>query len=256
MSAEDRALDDENERRAMVEPALLEGVEADDVIALPREVAHYFTRVLRLVDGEEVSLLDGEGRVIDGALVTGDAPGVRVRAARVVDDPLPPLVVYQALVRGAKLDEVVQRATELGADRVVVFRAERSNVPTTACKLDRLARVAQDATRQSRRTRALKVSGVLTLAQVCDELARVDAPTLVCVVGAERAASGILSADVRTRTNGARFVIGPEGGLSDDERAVLVAAGATPCALGAHVLRTETAGLAALAAAQAALGAL
>ena len=256
MSAEDRAFDDENERRAMVEPALLEGARVDDVIVLPREVAHYFTRVLRLKDGQEVSLLDGQGRVVDGALVTVDAPGVRVRAARVVLDPLPPLVVYQALVRGAKLDEVVQRATELGADRVVVFRAERSNVPATAYKFDRLARIAHDATRQSRRTRALRVSGVLTLAQVCDELARVDAPTLVCVVGAPRAASGVLADDTRTRTRGARFVIGPEGGLTDDERALLVAAGATPCALGAHVLRTETAGLAALAAAQAALGAL
>lgn len=253
---DDDAREEETERRALVEAALLEGACVDDVLVLPREVAHYFLRVLRLANGEDVSLLDGGGRIVEGALVPGDAPAIRVRATRVVDDPLPPLVVYQALVRGAKLDEVVQRATELGAHRVIVFQTARSNVKATAYKLDRLSRIAKDATRQSRRTHTLGIDGVWTLDEVCADLARIDAPTVVGVVGATEPASRVLHDDVRTRARGARIVIGPEGGLTDDEQAQLIAAGATACALGAHVLRTETAALAALAAAQSALGAL
>lgn len=252
-------------RRAFVDPSVLAAASTSGAsLTLPADAAHRFFRVLRLPDGEQVELFDGSGRLLRGRLRAPDSlEGVEVHAA---DDALPPLVVAQALVKTDKLELVVQKGTELGASAFVLFDAERGQVDwqdrdkgkarsegKAERRLERLGRIAGEAARQAGRARVPTVSGPESLSALA---ARVQAFTGVAVVGvpgAEAPLSEVLAADAR-RGQGLLVVVGPEGGLSPAELERLRAAGAIEVRLGAFVLRTETAALAALAAAQAALG--
>ncbi|MBI1948478.1 MAG: 16S rRNA (uracil(1498)-N(3))-methyltransferase [Deltaproteobacteria bacterium] len=239
-------------RRAWVEPAVLEG--AAGTLVLPAAAAHRLLRVLRLPDGELVELFDGTGRVARGTLqAPGQLVDVTVHAA---DDALPPLVVVQAVTRADKLELVVQKGTELGASSFVLFDAERGQVQLkdrADKRVERLVRVAADAARQAGRARVPAVAPPERLAAVAERVSAFPGLSVIGVIGAERALSEVLAADARV-ARGLMVVVGPEGGLTDAERERLRAAGATEVRLGAFVLRTETAALAALAAAQAALG--
>lgn len=240
-------------RRAVVDPSLWADLEGG-ALRLPAEAAHRFFRVLRLAEGTEVELFDGAGRVARGRLQAPD----RLEELRFVDvdELLPPLVVAQAVVKTDKLEWVVQKGTELGAAAFVLFDAERGQVDwkdKADKRVERLGRIAADAARQAGRARVPTVTGPESLAALCERVRTFSGVAAVGVPGAEAALSEVLAGDVR-RAQGLLAVVGPEGGLSPAEIERLVAAGAVAVRLGAFVLRTETAALAALAAAQAALG--
>jgi 16S rRNA (uracil1498-N3)-methyltransferase len=154
----------------------------------------------------------------------------------------------QALAKGEKLDLVVQKATELGVARIVPLAAERSVVRLDDDRAERragrLRRIAQEAARQCGRS----------------DVPPVDAPRTLSGLGALLQADPgrrglLLDPEERTMrlaqaARGASHLliaVGPEGGFSPAERAQAVAAGFVPVALGRLVLRTETAGIAALA---------
>lgn len=239
-------------RRAWVEQGELLGVSAGDRVRLPDEAAHHLRRVLRLSPGDEVELFDGSGRLARGRLLEGGE--VEVEALVEAKPPLPPLVVAQALVRGPKLEEVVRRATELGASEVLVFEAERSNAPSL--RLDRLTRVAQQAARQAERAYVPTLIGPVPFEELLERVRAFRGRAAMGVLGAERPLSTLLSSDERFRREGLLVLIGPEGGLSPREQSGLLEVGCEAVGLGAHVLRTETAALAALACAQVVAGAL
>lgn len=248
-------------QRAHVERAVLDAV-VDGTLTLPGDTAHRFTRVLRLPDGCVVELFDGTGRVARGTLDGG------TRLAGVVveekGDGLPPLILAQATVATDKLELVVQKATELGVAHVALFEAARSQIRLKADRLEkrqaRLVRIAEDAARQSGRAAVPEVSFATSAAALASsallrDRAAAGAPIAVGDVTAHAPLSEILAA-APVETAGAVVVIGPEGGLDASEIAAFTAAGAVSVRLGAHVLRTETAGLVALAAMQARLGLL
>lgn len=239
-------------RRAWVEQDELSGVAPGDHVRLPEEAAHHLRRVLRLAPGDDVELFDGGGRLARGRL--REDGSVEVGEVLEATPPLPPLVVAQALVRGPKLEEVARRATELGATRILVFEAERSNAPSL--RLDRLERVAQQAARQAERAYVPALEGPCPFDGLLEAVRGFAGRSAMGVLGAERPLSALLAGDDGFRSRGLLVVIGPEGGLSSAEQGALLDAGCAPVGLGAHVLRTETAALAALACAQVAAGAL
>ena len=186
---------------------------------------HHLRRVLRVRPGDALTLGDGAGgwcraRLgdLEGGLIDLDAP----RATPLVG---PALTVAFALVKGDKPELVVQKLTELGIDRIVPFRADRSVVRWDADKAVkaqlRLAAVARSAAAQSHRPWLPVVEPVTDLRSLATR-------------------SGAAMAD---RSGGPptldhpMLVIGPEGGWSDEERAVAV----PKVALGTTVLRAETA---------------
>ncbi len=228
-------------------------------VALPDDVAHRFVRVLRLKDGDVIEVFDGAGAAVRGALIVG--PPARLVDASLVahDAALPPLVVAQAVVKTDKLEQVVQRATELGASSVLLFEARRGVVKMgdkAAARVLRLARVAEDAARQCERARVPEVLGPISVVELSARVRAFAGVAAQGVLHAPRALSDVLAADPRFESGGLLIVVGPEGGLDDDEVRALREAGAIDVALGVHVLRTETAALAALAAAQAVVGRL
>jgi 16S rRNA (uracil1498-N3)-methyltransferase len=220
--------------------------------------AHHAAVVRRVRSGEAVTVGDGRGVWLDGVCedVTPKEVGVRVTARRVEPQPSPRLVLVQALAKGDRDELAVQAATELGVDQIVPWQAGRSVSRWSGPKVEKgVARweaITREAAKQAHRAWIPDVSTPVTTTQVAARAA--EASVVVFVL--EPTADAKLTAQL-LRPLGARdivLVVGPEGGIDPDELDTLVAAGAVPVRLGGTVLRTSTAGPAALAVASAALG--
>jgi 16S rRNA (uracil1498-N3)-methyltransferase len=209
------------------------GTVAGERLAIPSSIEHQVRRVLRLRDGAEITLLEGDGvevrcRIAGGALVVidrrpaGGEPGHR-------------LTVLQALLKGDRLEAVVRHGTELGVARFGLVVTERCVVrDVTPRRLERLRAIAREAAEQSERATVPEVVGPRRLTEVLD-------PTVVVLL--ERRGGQRLS-ELKPP---AAIVIGPEGGFSDDEVVAAEGAGAAFASLGPRILRSESVALAAAA---------
>ena len=202
-------------------------------------------RVRRLTVGEDVLVSDGLGGVLECTVesVVADGLQLTVRAVSTVPMPRPRLVVVQALPKGDRAELAVEVLTELGVDEIVPWSASRSitrwDGPRGAKALEKWRRTAREAAKQSRRPRLPIVHDLASTAQVAARLAS----GFVLHEDAELP----LSSAVLPEADELVLVVGPEGGVSPSELAVFVDAGAIPVRLGAEVIRTSTAGAAALA---------
>jgi len=228
---------------------------AGATIDLPEAVAHHALRVLRLRPGEAIALFDGTGGEYPARLAV---EGKTARAALGEFDPReaePPtrITLVQGLPGGDKMDWIVEKAVELGAHRIVPVAARRSVLQLSGARLDKRLdhwrRVARAACEQCGRNRLPQVDAPLSLA---DWLATAQGPQLLCDPAAEAGLPAALAA--LAPADGLTLLVGPEGGWSDEELESARRHGARPVRLGDRVLRTETAGLALLAAAGALLG--
>ncbi len=221
--------------------------ETDELLVGGAEGRHAVD-VLRLSPGERVCVGDGRGVVADGEVLAAGAGGLRVRvlARHEVPAATPELVLVQALPKGDRGPLAVELATELGADRIVPWTASRC---VTRWREDRAAKgvakwrsAARAAAKQSRRARLPEVTEVMSTREVCGLLGEAD----LALVLHEQARRPLTGLDVPA-TGTVAVVVGPEGGLTDGEVVAFRAAGAHAVRLGPEVLRTSTAGAAALA---------
>jgi 16S rRNA (uracil1498-N3)-methyltransferase len=224
---------------------LLDPLPSGDVIVLDGDEGRHAVRVKRIRQGETVLIGDGRG-TLAGCVVEAlgtDRLTARVVDRRVVPAPDPRVVVVQALPKGERAELAVELLTELGADEIVPWVAARSVVrwsPERAAKaLTRWQRIATEAAKQSRRA---WVPVVAELASTPEVASRAKG----ALVLHEGAAVALTAA---TLPDGCDIilVVGPEGGIAADELAAFTAAGAAAVRLGEPVLRTSTAGAAALA---------
>lgn len=222
---------------------------ADDVsgdrITLSRDDSRHALRVLRIRAGERITISDGMGSVVEATVAdaAGDRLTADVSARRNEARPRPALCVAQAVPKRGKLDLIVQKLTELGVSSIAPFASERSVPRWDASKGDahaaRLREVARQAAMQSRRAWLPDVSAPVA----ADSLA-FDTPAFVLDESAATRLTAALPADA---PGSVAIVVGPEGGLTEDEVTAFRDHGATPVTLGPMILRTETAGLAAAA---------
>jgi 16S rRNA (uracil1498-N3)-methyltransferase len=212
--------------------------------------AHHAVAVRRLRVGELVVLTDGRGRSVT---VTVASTGKRVFAATVetVDDqptPEPSVTVVQAIPKGDRGELAVEMLTEVGVSRIVPWAAARSVAvwkgERGAKSVTRWRSTAREAAKQARRSWFPEVSDLAATADVVPLVGTAD----LAVVLHEDASAALASLAVVPATGSVVVVVGPEGGLTEDEVAAFVDAGAHAVRLGAEVLRTSTAGLAAVAA--------
>lgn len=236
----------------------LAGAAAGDEIALDPEAVHHLTTVLRRRVGAELVVADGGGAHAPAVLVAADR-------ARLVGEvthepcPRPRLHLVQALAKGRRLDEVVRVATELGVDAITPIHTERCQVRLEADRAgrarDRWRAVARAACEQAGRARRPEVAAVTRLGPglpaVLDPAHGPAREVLVAVPGAPALPDQL---PALTGAGEVALLIGPEGGLSTDERRLLEASGVRAVGLGPTVLRTEHAGAAALAVLAAGLG--
>lgn len=231
----------------------LAGVNA---LTLPEPAARHAVRVLRLAPGQPLVLFNGDGDDYAATLerIEGKAVDVRLHGHRRVNNESPwPLTLAQCLARGDKMDLVVQKATELGVTRIVPLISERSEVRLDATRADKRLRhwqaVAIAACEQCGRARLPHVDTPQTLDAWLAGLDATDALRLALLPGSTQRIR-----ELSLPTAGAILAVGPEGGLGERDTSALTSAGFAGLSLGPRILRTETAGLAALAAIQACHG--
>ncbi|MGI6558747.1 MAG: 16S rRNA (uracil(1498)-N(3))-methyltransferase [Limnochordia bacterium] len=222
-----------------------------DGCVLAGEEAHHLANVLRLRPGAKILLFDGRGGQWEGEVksIGGGKVDVAVTGRR---DYVPvPLSVnlLQGLPKGPKLDLIIQKAAELGAAQVIVVDCERSVVQLDGEKankrLARWERIAKEASKQCGRPVPLAVRGVCSLSQA---LTMVGSGGLNLVPWEEEGGRGLYEAlsEQPVPPQTVNIFIGPEGGLTAGEIAQLREGGFLSVSLGPRILRTETAGIAAM----------
>ncbi len=221
-------------------------LEIGDVLRLSEEEGHHVYKVLRARAGDRIEVVDGAGRLFVAELLKGrEANIVEKRSVEGADGDI---ALYQAVPKGRHMDLVVEKATELGVTRIVPLSAERGVVRLTQGdeKVRRWSRVAEAAARQSLRLRVPEVGEVVPFSEAVREAGE----------------TGVLlhnSTDLPPLEDGVplpavSLFVGPEGGWSDAELKMAREYGLLFASLGPYRLRSETAGIVAVARACAVLG--
>ncbi len=224
-------------------------------VVLPESAGAHLVRVLRLREGEACVLFNGDGHDYDARLLAANKRGVEAEIVdrRLVDNESPlRIVLLQGIARGEKMDLILQKATELGVHAIVPVFADRTEVRLDGERLqkrmDHWRSVVISACEQSGRARIPDVWAARGLAEAAAALEADALKLTLDPVGEHRF-------ETLAKPAGAVVIgIGPEGGWSEKDRIVLQQHGFSGLRLGPRVLRTETAGLAAIAALQARFG--
>jgi 16S rRNA (uracil1498-N3)-methyltransferase len=234
---------------------LLDDVADVATLHLGGDEGRHAARVKRIGVGETVLVGDGHGCVAHCTVTAVDADGLELQVSErlVVPSPAPRIVVVQALPKGERAEFAVEMLTELGVDEIVPWQSARAIVrwdgPRGERSLERWRRAAREATKQSRRA---WLPSIAPAASTADITSRIRDAACALVLH-EDATASLVAAPVPGH-GGVVVVVGPEGGVAPDEVAAFEAAGAVAVRLGAEVLRTSTAGPAAVAALSARLG--
>jgi len=227
----------------------LDAAAAGSTLRLDGDEGRHAAVVRRVRAGERLDVADGAGRVATCTVEAVDREGLRlvVEAVRDVAARRPLLVLVQALAKGGRDELAVETATEYGVDAVVPWQAARSVVQWSGERAERGRRrweaTVLAAAKQSRRATVPVVEPAATTAALA---ARAAAGACVLVLH-EDAADPLAALELPAGTGAVLLAVGPEGGIGDDELALLRDAGARPVRLGPEVLRSSSAGPAALA---------
>ncbi len=237
--------------RFFVDAALTEG----DETPLPPEVAHHAVRVLRLREGDPVTVFNGKGGEFSAHL---SVQGARAWANLERFDPIEresslAVTLVQAWVATDKLEWIAEKAVELGVTGITLVPTARSVVhldgPRMERRLARLREIVVAACCQSGRNRTPAITAATSLERGLRDAVAQGARGIVLD---PRAPEPLLAA--ANAVAAVALAIGPEGGFDDNEQALAARAGYRPARLGPRILRTETAGLAALVVLQAMAG--
>jgi 16S rRNA (uracil1498-N3)-methyltransferase len=207
------------------------------------EDAHHAIKVLRISAGEIFNLSDGKGAWSRVSVSNVNKKSMTVKVLESgFEEPLEQhFTIVQAIPKGDRIKEAIELTTEGGADRIVMWKAARS-IGRADEKIEKLQQTAREASKQSRRFRIPQVSGVATTDSIIDEIAKADLALIF-----HQDATSTLSQAVPQGAKKILAIIGPEGGLTDEEIESFAAAGAKVVLMGRPVLRSAHAGLAALA---------
>lgn len=218
-------------------------------VEISGQAGQHIARVLRMRPGEELVLFDGSGGEHSARIerIQGD----RIFLARLGFDPVEReapvrVTLLQGISRGERMDWTIQKATELGVHRILPLGSQRSTVKLTAERAekrrDHWQAVAISACEQCGRNRIPEVTAPLSLEKALEEVSSY--PLKLSLRGDAQTRP----ADLPDSPGQVCIAIGPEGGLDQNELQALEHAGFRGLRLGPRVLRTETAGLAAMAA--------
>ncbi|WP_150462908.1 16S rRNA (uracil(1498)-N(3))-methyltransferase [Nesterenkonia ebinurensis] len=260
-------------------PGALDGAAAGSVVTLSGAEGYHAATVMRLGTGEPIQLSDTRARRADGVVLSTRAGELHVEVRELIDEPVlrPALVLVQALAKDKRDLQAVESATELGVDAVIPWDAQRSvarwKAGREAKKHAEWENTVRSAAKQTRRTAIPEVRPLHTTTQYCQWLQSMneavtgfdqEPPKIAALVLHERESRSLLSvlcwdfgllyddlswaADEEIEE--LHILVGPEGGISDEEIEQLTQAGARTALLGKNVLRASTAGPAGISAIQ------
>ena len=224
--------------------------------------AHHLARVMRAQIGDEVVVADSDGQTARMRVSGIDRDAVRLHLVEYMAPEVSAsteVILVQALLKGEKMDFVVQKAVELGASALYPIETEhvvvRYDAKKAAAKSARWQKIADEAAKQCGRSALMRVAAIAPLSALLQDADLFGAPDTAAVFcyEAERTQSMrtvLRSVDARRIV----LIVGAEGGFSPTEAAAIRAAGAQSVSLGRLILRAETAALAALTVSQYELG--
>ncbi len=231
----------------LIDPDRARSARVGDVIELDGAEGRHASSVRRLRTGEAIELVDGRGRRLIGS-VSESAAGSCSVAIETIDDepePQPRITAIQAIAKGDRGELAVQMLTEAGVDVIIPWQAEHSIAKWEGDKAHRnhakWQTTARESGKQARRARLPIVDSPITTAAVADLIGNAG----VTLILDEESTTPLTSIDFAT-AHDVLLVIGPEGGLSANERELFADAGGDLVKLGDTVWRTSTAGVAAL----------
>ncbi|WP_122818109.1 16S rRNA (uracil(1498)-N(3))-methyltransferase [Nocardioides pantholopis] len=227
----------------------LEGIREGDEVVVEGDEAHHAVAVRRLRVGERVVLTDGRGTALTGE-VTSTGKRVFTVATLSIGDVIaadPSFTVVQAVPKGDRGELAVEMLTEIGVTRIVPWAASRSVAVWKGDRAEKsLAKWRSTAREAAKQARRAWFPEVTPLASTDEVVALMEGVDLVVVLHEE---AHVPLASLELPDSGeVMVVVGPEGGLAEDEIDGFVAAGAVSVRMGGEVLRTSTAGVAAVAA--------
>ncbi len=238
--------------RVHIDAPLHEGL----IVDLPEHAGGHLARVLRLREGDGCVLFNGDGHDYDARITAIGKRGVQaeVIGARRIDNESPlAITLLQGIARGEKMDLILQKATELGVAGFIPVHSERSEV-----KLEGTRAVKRLAHWRGVVASACEQSGRAVLPVVGEPAPLLQAVADAGLQGDRYYLSPLATVGIGTMTvpvdHRMLIAVGPEGGWSARDLQALDGAGFIGISLGPRILRTETAGLAAIAALQARLG--
>jgi 16S rRNA (uracil1498-N3)-methyltransferase len=212
--------------------------------------AGHAIRVLRTQVGDAIALSSGQGAwsVVEVTAIAKKSMTVKVLSSG-YEDALPvEFSVAQALTKGDRVKESIELNTAGGADVILLWVATRSIGKATPDLMQKLGTTAREASKQTRRNRIPFVMGVLDAKKIAAEIANYD----LAIVFHEGATQKLTDV-VKPGAKKVLIIVGPEGGITDEELALFKAAGAQVALMGRPIFRSAHAGMAALSGVNAAL---
>jgi len=216
--------------------------------------AHHLTRVLRVEPGQKFEISDNQRAYLaEVETARKDLVSFAILEEIPAAPPAVHTTLFAALIKFERFEWIVEKATELGVAVVIpveTARSEKGLEQAAHKRLSRWQRIAREASEQSRRAHLPVIEPPIKLADLVGQTPRSAAGPLAGQFVLEEAeAPRILSIlpEIRTPSDRVAILVGPEGGWTDDERSRIASAGWRPVSLGPHILRAETAAIAALA---------
>lgn len=224
-------------------------VAAGQTVLLEGEEGHHAASVRRMRVGEAIALTNGQSTHARGVVSTVSPKSLEVKVESVVtlEAPKPRFSLVQALAKGDRDELAVQAATELGVYSVIPWQSERSvskwEGPKVAKSVARWQSISEEASKQSLRPLFATVQAPVSSKELAKLISDSDAEWLILDPTANESIARVEA----SQTSEFFLVVGAEGGISEHELQLFEAAGAKRVHLGAGILRTSTAGMAALA---------
>ena len=232
-----------------------------EAIAITGDDVHHLARVMRAQIGDVITVVDAAGQAAEMAVtaLTRDAVHLHMQRVLPAETADREVILVQALLKGEKMDFVVQKAAELGAVCVCPIVTEhvvvRYDAKKAAAKAARWQKIADEAAKQCGRRMLMRVAPIVSLTELLRDPAYIgaaDTATVFCYEQEERQSMRTVLGGTEARR--VTLIVGAEGGFSPAEAAAVTAAGGQPVSLGHRILRAETASLTALAVTQYELG--
>ncbi len=210
---------------------------------------HHLRNVLRIVPGKSIRIIDGKGNVYIAetlaSLAHRSSSEARIHTHKFHPKPSPTLVLFQGIPKNDKMELILQKTTELGVTQIVPLHSERAFQKPSQRRYARWHRIVISATKQCKRAWLPKLSEAQQFEAYLTQLKNFSLRLLLSPRAETQHIKTVLQETCKT--DAVAVFVGPEGGFSDQEITAAIGSGCIPVTLGANVLRTETAAIAAVA---------
>lgn len=229
----------------------VDNIDSNEVQLLENEEAHHAIKVLRLSLGEQLIISDGKNTWVSGEIIEVDRKSLKFRVDKrgSIELSKPELIVIQAFTKSDRNKEMLELLTVSGVDQIIPWESERSISKWQPDSADKWMITVKEACKQSKRLRLPTISDPVKIGQVPDVL-----KNNFSVVFHESSTHKFSNTVIPSELEKIYVIIGPEGGITQEEVEAFKSAGAGVARLGEPVLRSAHAGFAALSALQTKLG--